>query len=148
MPPTAYPYADRYRHFHTYGHPHRDFYPYLHSYLHPDRYGYRDPHQNRYLHGDVHSHNNPYRHPLIITVTVGDPYPNPISGPGAISIPVQAPAGSTSPIGPFTPPASGRFTTIKSRSPGNNGLLTWDLLDSWGTPVSNGLYYIRVQVMA
>jgi hypothetical protein len=83
--------------------------------------------------------------PPIITVTVGAPYPDPVNGPGLLSIPVQAPMGSTAHWTVYTT----GFRKVYDRRqpiPGNNGILTWDLLDSWGSLVANGLYYIRVQV--
>ena len=83
--------------------------------------------------------------PVVNQVTIGNPYPNPVTGPGAVSIPVTAPTGSTATWTVYTL----GFRKIYGQSqpiPGNYGILSWDLLDNWGVPVANGLYYIRVQV--
>ena len=84
--------------------------------------------------------------PVINHLTIGNPYPNPVTGPGLLSIPVTAPAGSTATWTIYTL----GFRKIYGQSqpiPGNYGTLSWDLLDKWGVPVSNGLYYIRVNVL-
>ena len=84
--------------------------------------------------------------PVINHLTIGNPYPNPVTGPGLLSIPVTAPTGSTATWTVYTL----GFRKIYGQSqpiPGNYGTLSWDLLDKWGVPVSNGLYYIRVNVL-
>jgi hypothetical protein len=84
--------------------------------------------------------------PVIITVTVGAPYPDPVSGTiGPLSIPVQAPTGSTAHWTVYTTAFRKVYDHTQS-IPGNNGILSWGLVDSWGTPVANGIYYVRVQV--
>jgi hypothetical protein len=84
--------------------------------------------------------------PSILTVTIGAPYPNPVSGRGPLSIALTVPAGSTAEWTVFTP----AFRKIRDQSrsiQGNTDILTWDLDDDWGSPAANGLYYIRVQVI-
>ena len=83
--------------------------------------------------------------PIILTVTIGDPYPNPISGSGPILIPVTVPTGSTARWVVFTTGFRKIYENTQSVS-GNYGKLPWNLRDAWGTAVANGLYYIQVQV--
>lgn len=83
--------------------------------------------------------------PVIITVTIGAPYPNPANGTAHLSIPVQAPTDSTAHWTVYT--TAFRKVYDHSQSiPGNNGILSWALVDTWGSPVANGVYYVRVQV--
>jgi hypothetical protein len=82
---------------------------------------------------------------VIITVTIGAPYPNPANGTAHLSIPVQAPTDSTAHWTVYT--TAFRKVYDHSQSiPGNNGILSWALVDTWGSPVANGVYYVRVQV--
>ncbi len=83
--------------------------------------------------------------PVIISVTVSYPYPNPVSGTGPLSIPVQAPTGSMAHWTVYTTAFRKVYDHTQS-IPGNNGILSWDLRDTWGSPVANGVYYIRVAV--
>jgi hypothetical protein len=85
--------------------------------------------------------------PLVRDVLISPPYPNPVSGsgPNALSFQVQAPGGSSVEWGVFT--VSFRKIWDSSQSiPGNSTTLAWNLNDFAGTPVSNGLYYLRVRV--
>lgn len=84
--------------------------------------------------------------PEINTITISSVYPNPMTGPGQVSLDLIVPTGSRVQWTVL----STAFRRIKSGSQdlsGNYGKITWDLLDTWGTPVSNGLYYLRVQVL-
>lgn len=83
--------------------------------------------------------------PFIVTVTVGDPYPNPISGSGLLQIPLTVPTGS---VAHWTVYTAGFRKVYENSRPvsGNYDKLSWDLRDTWGTTVANGLYYIRIQV--
>ncbi len=83
--------------------------------------------------------------PVIITVTVSAPYPNPATGPVHVSIPVQAPTGSTVHWTVYTT-AFRKVYDQTQAIPGNNIILSWPMVDTWGTPVANGVYYVRVQV--
>ena len=96
------------------------------------------------VNGAVLTVGSPTPTPVVNQVTIGNPYPNPV-GIGPLSIPVIAPTGSTATWTVYTL----GFRKIHEQSqpiPGNDGILSWDLLDKWGAPVANGLYYIRVQV--
>ena len=84
--------------------------------------------------------------PDIITVTVGAPYPNPVGGTGYLSIPIQAPTGSTTHWTVYTTAFRKIYDQTQS-IPENNLILSWNLKDTWGGPVANGVYYVRVQVM-
>ncbi len=84
--------------------------------------------------------------PVVLTVSIGAPYPNPVTGKGPILIPIQSPGGSTVQITVFTL----AFRKIYEKSypiPGQEGLFPWNLVDGYGRPLSNGLYYVRVQVL-
>ncbi len=83
--------------------------------------------------------------PVINTVTFGPPYPDPVTGPGPLYIPIQAPTGSTLEVTVFTV----AFRKIFDRTtnfPGNNFAFPWYPNDSYGQIVANGVYYVRVQV--
>ncbi len=77
-------------------------------------------------------------------VIIGIPYPNPATGPGPVSIQLQAPAGSTVDWSVFT--LTFRKILETSQPLSGNGAIVWNLADGSGKPVSNGLYYLRVQV--
>ena len=72
------------------------------------------------------------------------PYPNP-TGSGPLLIPLQAPAGSSVEWSVFTT-AFRKILDVTQSIPGNNAVLSWDLRDSRGRTVADGLYFIRVQV--
>ena len=83
--------------------------------------------------------------PVINKVTIKDPYPDPVDGSTPLSIPVIAPTGSKAHWTVYTL----GFRKVYDHTepiPGSFGTLSWNLLDQWGVPVSNGLYYIRVDV--
>jgi hypothetical protein len=83
--------------------------------------------------------------PVILTVTIGDPFPNPVVKGNQIQVPIIAPTGSQLEWSVFTL----GFRKILDRTqdiPGNQMLLKWDLNDPAGVSVSNGLYYLRVHV--
>ena len=82
----------------------------------------------------------------IVRVTLGDPYPNPVSGTGEISINVTAPGDSSMDFAVFTT----SFRKIWDDSipvPQGPSVIHWNLRDKEGIPVSDGLYYIRLQVI-
>ncbi len=79
-----------------------------------------------------------------VIITIGPSYPNPI-GTGPLSFPIQAPIGSTVHWTIYTT-AFRKVYDNTQPIPGNNGIFYWNLLDSWGNPVANGFYYVRVQV--
>ena len=82
---------------------------------------------------------------MVSTVTIGNPYPNPVSGTATVSIPVLAPTGSMAKWTVYTTAFRKIFDQTRA-IPGNNGVLSWDLRDTWGNPVANGLYYVQVEV--
>lgn len=84
--------------------------------------------------------------PVVNQVTIGDPYPNPLVGPGGVSIPITAPAGSTVHWAVFTLSFRKIYEDTQTFT-GTDDILSWNLEDSRDFPVSNGLYYIRVQVV-
>lgn len=82
--------------------------------------------------------------PAVTGVVIGSPYPNP-TGSGPLLIPLQAPTGSSVEWSVFTT-AFRKILDIPQGIPGNNAVLSWDLRDSRGERVADGLYFIRVQV--
>jgi len=84
--------------------------------------------------------------PIISTVLISSPFPNPITGKGPVSMIVQAPNGSSAHITVFTL-AFRKVYDKNAAIPGNTLDFSWNLEDSWGHPLADGLYYIRVQVM-
>jgi len=84
-------------------------------------------------------------HTPVPVVTMTGPYPNPVSGTGTVSLNVTAPAASSLSWSVFTTsfrkvwddtiPVPAGMTTIQ-----------WNMRDRNGIPVSDGLYYFRIQV--
>ncbi len=82
--------------------------------------------------------------PVVTSVMVGNPYPNP-SGNGPVLIPLWFPADSMIEWSVFTT-AYRKILDHPQSVSGTNTILSWNLKDSWASPVANGLYYLRVQV--
>jgi hypothetical protein len=74
---------------------------------------------------------------------VGPPYPNPVPGAGPVYFDVQSPPGTVL--------TWDIFTTVLRKVGGGalavsgNATINWNLTDRGGSPVANGLYYIRVK---
>ncbi len=83
--------------------------------------------------------------PPVVTVAIGQPYPDPISGSGPIQIPLTAPTGSTAHWSVYTVGFRKIYDRVQAL-PGDTAALSWNLSDNWGNPAANGLYYIRVEV--
>jgi hypothetical protein len=77
-------------------------------------------------------------------VVIGPAYPNPIAN-GPVHILLQAPEGSLVEWSVFTA-AFRKILELSQHVSATNELLSWDLKDTDGSPVANGLYFIRVQV--
>ncbi len=82
--------------------------------------------------------------PAVTGVVIGLPYPNPIRGEGPLNIDVQGPSGTTLTWDVFT--AAYRKIAGGSQPVSGSTTIAWDLTDKFGTPVANGLYYIRIKV--
>jgi len=83
--------------------------------------------------------------PAVIGVVIGLPWPNPVKGTGPVTIQIQAPSGST-PEGDVFTTAFRKVRHIPNSVQEENMALVWNLDDDGGSPVANGLYYLRVQV--
>ncbi len=82
---------------------------------------------------------------ILTGVTIEVPFPNPSQDTRPVTCLVLAPPGSTVEWGLFTL----AFRKILDKTvliPGQNATLVWNQQDKWGNLVSNGLYYLRVQV--
>ncbi len=82
---------------------------------------------------------------VVTGVVFEPPFPNPANGKGPIHIDVQAPSGSRIEWTVFTI----GFRKVLEQSvtlQGQKAALVWTQEDSYGKPVANGLYYLRVQV--
>ncbi len=79
-------------------------------------------------------------------VVISLSYPNPVKGAGPVSINVQGPPGTNFICDVFTT----AFRKVASATwlVSGNGTLSWDLKDMDGTPVADGLYYLRVNAVA
>ena len=86
----------------------------------------------------------PTNTPMLSSVSViSAPYPNPSTG-SPIDFPVVVPSPSTVTMDVFTL----SFRKITSQTTQVNGAQTlqWNLMDISGTPVGNGLYYVRIHI--
>ncbi len=77
-------------------------------------------------------------------ILISAPYPNPSTG-GPIHLDIQVPSPSAVRLSVFTLAFRKVFETSGQIS--SAGTLVWDTRDHFGTPVSSGLYYLRVQVL-
>ena len=77
------------------------------------------------------------------TVVVGNPYPNPSSGPDVI-IPIHGLGSLTVEWDVFT--TAFRKIAGGSTSINGSGVVQWDLRDKNGTKVASGLYYLRMEI--
>jgi hypothetical protein len=75
---------------------------------------------------------------------VGPPYPDPVTGPYPISVNVQVPGPSTVTMDIFT--TAFRKIATQSIQVAGSSAVSWDMRDKWGTPVADGLYYLRIHV--
>ena len=69
-----------------------------------------------------------------------------MTGSGPVSINITAPTGSIAHWAVLTT-GFRKIYENKEPIPGNHGTVIWNLADSGGHPVSNGLYYVRVEVV-
>jgi hypothetical protein len=74
---------------------------------------------------------------------ISQPYPNPVTGT-TVSFNVQTPASSQVEWIVFT--SAFRKVYGGSQEVTGVGVIHWDLVDRYGSPVANGLYYIKVKV--
>ena len=72
------------------------------------------------------------------------PYPNPVRDEPHVAFSVQAPGTARVTWDVFT--VSLRKVASGTQGITNGGTLVWKLGDDAGTPVSDGLYYLRVRV--
>jgi hypothetical protein len=73
------------------------------------------------------------------------PYPNPSFG-SPVTFLLNSPSGATVKCSIFT--TSFRKIYEKNQTFFGNGKIVWDLCDKTAVPVSNGVYYIRLEVEA
>jgi hypothetical protein len=78
------------------------------------------------------------------TSSLCDPYPNPVSNGQFLSVCYTTPPGSTVTWAVYT--TAFRKINGGSSASGGAGTFQWDLKDSTGALVANGLYYIRVEI--
>lgn len=72
---------------------------------------------------------------------ISQPYPNPVTGPGPVNIDVVIPGQIQWDV--FT----AAFRKVKGGTPLSGSTnFQWDLTDNSNHPVSNGIYYLRIQV--
>jgi hypothetical protein len=83
--------------------------------------------------------------PTVTGVAIGLPYPNPVQGPGPVSIHLDAPTGSTVEWSVVTT-AFRKVLDVSHPVEGHNAVLVWNLEDAWEKPVANGVYYLRIQI--
>lgn len=81
----------------------------------------------------------------VTSTVVSQPYPNPVMGSGLVAFDVFVPQSTTVQWAVFTTTFRMILDSSQAVSEGKTSI-TWDLKDKVGRPVSNGLYYIRVQV--
>jgi hypothetical protein len=75
--------------------------------------------------------------------TISNPYPNPSTG-APVKINIDIPTASTVNLTVYT--LSGRWIYKASLELTSDGTIEWNLTDSQGTTVANGVYYLMVQV--
>jgi hypothetical protein len=78
-------------------------------------------------------------------IAIGAPYPNPILDGSTVTLDLKVPAVSTVKWAIFTV----SYRKIMNGSEvvsGSRARLVWDLKDDWGRPVSNGLYFMSVEI--
>lgn len=80
----------------------------------------------------------------VMVPVIRAPYPDPVTGPYPVTVNVQVPGNSTVSMDVFT--LAFRKIANQTKDISNTGSVTWNLQDSWGTPVADGLYYLRIQV--
>jgi hypothetical protein len=71
-------------------------------------------------------------------------YPNPVTNDDFVSSCIYVPGPSSVELTVYT--TAFRKIYDKTIQVSSYGTLTWDLRDQWGTPVANGLYYVRIRV--
>ncbi len=79
-----------------------------------------------------------------VEVTLGPPYPNPVSTGGNVYFDVQAPGNAVLSFDVFT--TAFRKIGCASFPISGKTTLSWNLRDHEDLPVANGLYYLRVRV--
>jgi hypothetical protein len=89
---------------------------------------------------------SPTSTPVILGITLGLPYPNPVPGAGPVNIDVSVPALTTLTWEVFT--TAYRKVAGGSQSVIGNSTFSWNLADRGGSTVSNGLYYLRLTALA
>lgn len=78
-------------------------------------------------------------------MSVGNPYPNPAPN-GSLDVPVTAPFNTQVRMTGYT-------TTFKKvleknfTHPGGTAFFLLDLIDIWGDPLPNGVFYLKVELM-
>jgi hypothetical protein len=82
--------------------------------------------------------------PVVTSVVISPPYPNP--APGPVRVDVQVPAGTSLAWDVFT--AAFRKVAWNSQTLSGYATISWDLKDKGSNPVSNGLYYLRIKAVA
>jgi uncharacterized repeat protein (TIGR01451 family) len=76
--------------------------------------------------------------------TICPVYPNPVSRDGHVSMCVWVPGPSNVEMTVYT--TAFRKVFVKTIPVASNANLVWDMRDQWGTPIANGLYYVRIRV--
>ncbi len=89
---------------------------------------------------------SPTSTPVLLGITMGFPYPNPVNGAGPVNIDVSMPALTTLTWEVFT--TAYRKVGGGSQSVIGNSTFTWNLADGGGSTVSDGLYYLRLTALA
>jgi uncharacterized repeat protein (TIGR01451 family) len=76
--------------------------------------------------------------------TICPAYPNPVTNNDFVSMCVWVPGASDVEMTVYT--TAFRKIYDKKIQVVDSTILTWDLRDQWGTPIANGLYYVRIRV--
>jgi hypothetical protein len=83
--------------------------------------------------------NTPILHPTICPI-----YPNPATSAAHASFCIEVPGDSEVKVTVYT--IAFRKVFERTLHVAKSTDFTWDMRDQWGSPVANGLYYVRVQI--